>query len=165
MSIKLLPGFSRIELEGLATADTGPIVLTERMGTKKVCIGRVKDSRITDHDRGVIGTTDLVGRRILFHHRYGRALSDTESIIPNVVALDEERTIFMSTLLAIVPDDAKFGIGNIGDGDRRCRHCGPANRRNSENNVMLAPHPKHGWYCPRCYRNESGDKINPSEII
>lgn len=165
MDITLLPGNSRIELEGMVTADTGGIVLPESVKSQRVFIGRVKDCRMTPKDRAFIGVDDMTGLRVVVSQRVGRWLCDAEWIVPNLIAIDAKKKKFASPFLAIIPDDMKLNLAAMGDGDKRCKFCGPAISRVSHNNVMLTPHPKHGFYCPRCNRNEHGDKIDPNDVI
>lgn len=165
MNIALLPGHSRITLESLYNADTGPIVLPERLRSQRVYVGRVTDSNLTGKDKAHIGVDSLMGCRVLLHHRYGKALSDAEMIVPNLVPIDEKKRKFVTPFLAIVPEDFKFTLFPTKYSDRRCRFCGPASSAKSQNNVLLVPHAKHGWYCQRCNRTEAGDVINPSDIV
>lgn len=165
MNITLLPGHSRITLESLYNADTGPIVLPERLRSQRVYVGRVTDSNLTGRDKAHIGVDSLMGCRVLLHHRYGKRLSDEEMIVPNLVPIDEKKRKFVTPFLAIVSDDFKFTLSPTKSSDRRCGFCGPASSEKSQNNVMLAPHPKYGHYCPRCNRTEAGDVIKPSDVV
>ena len=164
MDIKLLPGFSRVRMETMGVLNIGGLVLPESLQGKKLYIGSVIDSNMTGKDRAVIGVDDINGKRVLIGRAIGRHLTDNDWIVPNIHPIDVKKKRFDSTFIALFDPDVKLQLTTDGE-QKRCRHCGPANRVHSEQNIMLAPHPKHGWYCPRCHRNEHGAKVDPKDII
>ena len=110
----------------------------------------------------------LKGERVLLEHHLGRHLKDNLYIVPvcyEVKGPDGKKTKSVNCTFLAYGDDFIASISGTGGERKRCRSCGPANSKLSQNNVYLVPHARGFWYCPRCKRNECGDKVDPNDIV
>jgi ribosomal protein S27AE len=169
MTLTPIAGFSYVEMETLLGANTGPIVLPERLKKIPVFIGRVVKSVFTQRDKQRIGVDNIDGARVILANHIGRHIQGNTYAFPNTYPRDPraKKKQYDTPYLAIIPSDAEFnlhGIGTAVDEVPRCRFCGPADSTKSQNNVFMQQHKDHGWYCCRCNRTQSGDKIDPLSI-
>ncbi len=163
-----LAGKSLVKMDRLLGANTGPIVIPDSLAARPVFIGTVVKSKLSERDARVIGTDDINGMRVLLADHVGVNLQDDYWIVPNSYARDPraKKKRFDTPFLCLLPADFRFDLHDIGTEEvPRCRFCGPAKSSISGNNVYMAHHHGHGWYCPRCNRTPTGNKIDPREIV
>lgn len=167
--LRLLPGNALVKVDTRYDADSGGIALPEMLKRHKLYTGVVIDDHFTARDKNATNLTTLKGERVLLEHHLGRHLEDDLYVVPITYKEFDAKT--GKKVIGYRCSFVAFGEGFVpsitgtGGERRRCRYCGPADSTISQNNIYLTRHARGFWYCPRCRKNEMGDKTDPNDIV
>lgn len=167
LALKLLSGFALVAVDSRYDVETGGIALPQFLRRQHLFTGNVIDDNFSDRDIRTIDMRTLKGQRVLLEHHLGRHLRDNLYVVPvcyEVKTPDGKKVKERRCTFLAYGDLVPSITGTAGE-RKRCRFCGPAKSELSQNNPYLVPHARGFWYCPRCRKNECGDKVDPNDIV
>lgn len=155
-----------VRLEPRYGSEEGGIFIPETMRDFTQVVGVVIKSNLEPEDKRMIGIESLDGHRVVLQNGVGTQI-DGNLYVWNVRtcinpdATSERKKRYSCCIHAIIPkgnDDVY-----IDPAVKRCKFCGPARPNGTNLGMMLVPRGKI-MYCPRCNKQENGQKFDPESV-
>ena len=147
--IRPLPGNAVVALESHFVTD-GSIVLPENLRNRRGYAGTVLAIAHTADSLKAWNRADITGRRVLLQPYGGRDVTPDHAV--QVFAVAD----ILADVTDAKPEELDAITASVASPMLRCRYCGPAIKGNGPN-MLLVQGPR-GMECPRCGRDQNGDK-------